>query len=409
MKISIRLLTFIAPSLEGFPLVVFLEHKGKQKKRRLGFSLEKHFLADEQIISFRHPDYDILMPIITELKVRARKIMLQKVEDIDQAITMLFNEDFANVKFLDFGRKLIDDMQTMAANLAKVKDIKSQNKLLGNAKVYENVLAQFGNFGTGVTLQNLDYDVLMRFRNYQLGIGNKKPTVHLYLRTLRAIYNKGVLTHRLSNNYPFKRVFDGLKTRSFDSRKKYIDRESLLVLERLELKTAKQKYLDLWLLQFYFGGCDLIDIYYLTKKQLRKGRIIFERTKVNGGNRIDLKVHPKAQRIIDKYANASDYLFEWGKERKTYTSFRRCVGKALVELQQENEIELLPDGGNLGIKVARHTFANIAKKLLIETDIIRELMGHERDEVDNYYKDKYPEIMRDMALFEIISSFECLK
>jgi hypothetical protein len=39
--------------------------------------------------------------------------------------------------------------------------------------------------------------------------------------------------------------------------------------------------------------------------------------------------------------------------------------------------------------VARHSFANRAKNLMIETDITRELMGHEHD--DNYYKDKYPE------------------
>jgi hypothetical protein len=29
-------------------------------------------------------------------------------------------------------------------------------------------------------------------------------------------------------------------------------------------------------------------------------------------------------------------------------------------------------------------------------------MGHERDDVDNYYKDKYPEAVRDQALFDII-------
>jgi hypothetical protein len=49
-----------------------------------------------------------------------------------------------------------------------------------------------------------------------------------------------------------------------------------------------------------------------------------------------------------------------------------------------------PDGGHIAVKVARHSFANRAN-LMIETDITRELMGHERDDVDNYYKDKYPE------------------
>jgi hypothetical protein len=50
--------------------------------------------------------------------------------------------------------------------------------------------------------------------------------------------------------------------------------------------------------------------------------------------------------------------------------------------------------------VARHSFANRAN-LMIETDITRELMGHERDDVDNYYKDKYPE-KRDLALLKLL-------
>jgi hypothetical protein len=29
-------------------------------------------------------------------------------------------------------------------------------------------------------------------------------------------------------------------------------------------------------------------------------------------------------------------------------------------------------------------------------------MGHERDDVDNYYKDKFPAEMRDKALMDII-------
>lgn len=71
-------------------------------------------------------------------------------------------------------------------------------------------------------------------------------------------------------------------------------------------------------------------------------------------------------------------------------------------MQVAENIEIQPDGGNLGIKIARHTFANLAKTLNIETDVIRELMGHQRNDVDNFYKDKYPEVIRDTALFGII-------
>ncbi|MNF80937.1 hypothetical protein D3C84_631910 [compost metagenome] len=299
-------------------------------------------------------------------------------------------------------------MKEMAAKMSKF-DSKGANKILGNVKVYNNVIAQFENFGKNISLQNLDYETLIHFKNYNISIGNSKSTIHLYLRTLRAIYGKGVLMHRLSDQKPFARVFEGLKTKSFDTRKKYLDRESISRLEKLNLLTAKQKYVDLFLLQFYFGGCDLIDLYYLKERQIRKGRVVFERTKTNTGNRIDLKVHPRAQKIIDKYRSTGEWLFPWNKEKTSYETFRRAYQRALIFVQQNEEIEVLPDGGHIAIKVARHSFANRAKNLMIETDITRELMGHERDDVDNFYKDKYPEKVRDLALFEIISPFECLK
>jgi hypothetical protein len=48
----------------------------------------------------------------------------------------------------------------------------------------------------------------------------------------------------------------------------------------------------------------------LKERQLRKGRIVFERTKTNTGTRIDLKLHPKAIAVIDRNkVTGSEWLF----------------------------------------------------------------------------------------------------
>jgi integrase len=106
--------------------------------------------------------------------------------------------------------------------------------------------------------------------------------------------------------------------------------------------------------------------------------------------------------ILAKYTGEGDWLFPYKKDNDSYITFRGVYQRALIYIQEKQEIEVLPDGGNIAVKVARHTFANLAKTMNIDTDIIRELMGHERDDVDNYYKDKYPEAIRDKALFDII-------
>lgn len=408
MKIEIKLITTRKETAEGFPLIVEVAHQNVRRTKTLAFCIEKHFVKDGSTISQKHPDYDLLAPLLMNLKIKARKIIMNRCKNVDDAFEELFAVDFSGIGFIEYANKLIAEMKQMA-DMMKKFDEKGANKILGNVKVYQNVVAQFENFAKNTTLQNLDYETIARFKTYNLSIGNSKSTINLYLRTIRAIYNKGILIHSLPDKKPFKTVFDGLRVKSYDSRKKYLDREGISKLEALNLSSAKQKYVDLFLLQFYFGGCDLIDLYYLKERQIRKGRVVFERTKTNSGNRIDLKVHPNAQKIINKYRSSDEWLFPWNKEKSSYETFRRAYQRALIYIQEKENIEVLPDGGNVAIKVARHSFANRAKTLMIESDVIRELMGHERDDVDNYYKDKYPEKVRDMALFEIISPFECLK
>jgi hypothetical protein len=87
---------------------------------------------------------------------------------------------------------------------------------------------------------------------------------------------------------------------------------------------------------------------------------------------------------------------------KQYEVFRRTYQRALIFIQKKTPAEVQPEWWPYCCKVARHSFAIVRKNLMIETDITRELMGHERDDVDNYYKDKYPEKC-GFGAFEIIS------
>ncbi|SHG28616.1 tyrosine-type recombinase/integrase [Flavobacterium johnsoniae] len=407
MKIEIKLLTSKKETAEGYPLVVEISHQNKRKQKTLCFCKEAHFLRDGKTVSSKHPDYDVIAPILMDLKIKAKKLILLSYTDVEKTFVELFSIDFSEILFLDYAKNLINEMKNLADRFGKLNDLKSKNKLLGTVKVYENVISQFMPFAGSVTLKNIDYEVLMRFRNYQVGIGNSKNTVHLYLRTLRAIYNKGILIHKIPDEKPFTGVFAQLKTKSFSNKKKYLDQNTILLLESLDLKSEKQKYVDLFLLQFYFGGCDLIDLYYLNKKQIRRGRVIFERTKTNTGTRIDLKVHPKAVVLLDKFVSQDENVFPFKKDRAAYETFRRTYQRGLIYVQKQYQIQVLPDGGNIGVKVARHTFATMGKNKMIDPDILRELMGHERDDVDNYYKDKYPEKVRDEALFKIIDVSIC--
>ena len=402
MTIQFKLLRAKKKTPDGYPLVVEISHCGKRKQKTVCFSHENHFTEAGKMVTHKHPDFDFLAPFIMDLKIRAKKVKLSGIVDVDQAMNELFRLEKKEVDLFMFGKELIAEMEDLMRQFEKKNDLTARNKIAGNIKVYKNAMLRFKEMFAVCKISDINYEMLMRFRNYHLGIGNKKTTVHLYLRTLRAIYHKCLLRHELPDKKPFTNVFVNLKVNSFSNKKKYITKEDVYCLEQYTAAGMNQKYIDLWLLQFYFGGCDLMDLYYLKKTHLRKGRVYFERSKTNTGQLIDLKIHPKAAAILEKFKNDTDFVIDGRKDVPGYTTYRRRYTRAIIEAQNALKIEVMPLGGNMGIKVARHTFANIAKNLLIEPDLIRELMGHERDAVDNYYKDRFPEKMRDEALFRII-------
>lgn len=401
MKISIALLDKEPLLADGYPLVIRATHRAKMVKRVLARCLPQHYSADAQTVTHRHPDYDILAPLIMDLKLRARKIELLGETCPKAAIEALFKKEASGITLAAFGADWIAEQQTLCAAYEKKGNVRERNKIAGNIKTVQYVLDQFTAAFGAVTVKALDYDVLMRYRKARHLEGNAPATVHLHLRTLRALYNKAVLQYGLPDAKPFRGVFNGLTLRSSQSRKKHLGKKTVQQIEALQLTGLKEKARDLWLLQFYFGGCDLTDVYHLKKTDIKAGRVRFMRGKTATGTVIDLKVHPKAAALLAKYPSADEWLLPWRKDVAGYTGFRRRVQGALTDLQTEYDIAV-NDGANLGIKTARHTFANIGKTLNIDEDLLRELMGHERNDVDNFYKDRYPEKKRDAALYRII-------
>lgn len=404
MKIEFELQDYRKEKPEGFPLVLKVVHQGQRVQRTLCYAKSNQYSDENKMVNHKHPDHDFLAPWMMDLKIKARKIKLSGITDIYKVMEELFRLDRTDTDFFVFADELTAEMEKLASVFDKQGNISARNKIMGNIKVYKGVMKRFGEMHRSCMISQIDYSLLMRFRNYHLGIGNQRSTVHLYLRTLRAIYNKCLLKYSIPDKKPFTGVFNGLKVKSYSNKKKYISKEDVQLLEGYFVAGESQKYIDLWLLQFYFGGCDLIDLYYLPKTSIRKNRVYFERSKTDTGMLIDLAIHEKAARLIEKFLqnNDSTYLVSGRKDVKGYEGYRRRYTKAIITAQNQLKIEIIPMGGNLGVKVARHTFANIAKNMMIDPDLIRELMGHERDGVDNYYKDRFPEKVRDEALFRIV-------
>jgi hypothetical protein len=100
----------------------------KHVKQNDSFCHEKHFIVDGSTISEKHPDYDVLAPILMNLKLKARKLILQNYTDIEKVYEELFAIDFSQIGFIDYAKSLIAEMEVMAAN--EKFDLKVPTKLL---------------------------------------------------------------------------------------------------------------------------------------------------------------------------------------------------------------------------------------------------------------------------------------
>ncbi|TDE28284.1 hypothetical protein E0I61_12190 [Flavobacterium ranwuense] len=84
-----------------------IAHQNKRKSKTITFCKANHFITDGKTISSKHPDYDILAPIIMELKIRARKLILSGIVDVEKTYQDMLAIDFSQIGFLDYADKLI--------------------------------------------------------------------------------------------------------------------------------------------------------------------------------------------------------------------------------------------------------------------------------------------------------------
>lgn len=376
----------------SFPVLVNLTHAGKRSVFSLKINIHKKDWNFDQELPKTSCKYFVA---VKKKKLLLESFMLDFVSG--ENITILQVKDsLLNVQAV----KLTSFLEFYEVYIVELKKAAK----IATALSYENACNQLKVYRKNLLFTEVDYNLLNGFKSWRLTEGNSKSTVHTYLRKHRAVYNEAVRRGLTENNKPFEGVFNGITVKSNRTKKRNITKDSVKKLEAFKDSAMfNQRAVDLWLLMFYFGGQDLKDIYYLEHSQINKNRVFFRRGKLGeNGYEFDLLITPKAQKIIDKYKVPGKYVFPWRKDFEGYKSFRDNLRRSMDKAQKITEIDVLPLGGYIRVKVARHTFATIGKQLFIEADLLRELMGHERNDVDTIYKDKYPQNVRDEAQLKII-------
>ncbi len=259
------------------------------------------------------------------------------------------------------------------------KFIARRNKT-GTANAYKETLAKISKYGDARRLRFEDITVawLKTFETRLRRDGLAVNSIARHLRDIRAVYNDAIDYDVVSlASYPFRRF----KITHEATAKRSLTIDQLRRLRDCPCEPAQEKYRDLFMLIFYLGGINLIDLLHV--KDITDGRIDYRRAKT--ATPYSIKVEPEAQAIIDKYRGENQLLFPLDK----YTNHKDFLHRMNKNLKEIGTTEIVSRrNGRPGKKKktgifpclstywARHSWASVAAELEIPIETISAMLGH---------------------------------
>ena len=286
------------------------------------------------------------------------------------------------------GRGLFDFMRRQVERL----------RGLGRARCSETMnctLRSFMQFrgGVDIRLDGLTKDVVEQYEAWLRAKGVKRNTSSFYMRNLRTAYKTAVDEGLTADGCPFRRVYTGVDK----TVKRAISLEQVRRIRQLDLgnRPALEFARDLLMFSFYMRGMSFVDMAFLRKKDVRGGRIVYQRKKT--GQELTIEVSPEAQELIAKFASQTRYLLpiitaEDGTERRQYKNRITMVNRNLKKIGSQVGLSI-----PLSTYVMRHSWATIAHDKGIELAVISEALGHDNEATTQIYLDSISTAKVDKA------------
>lgn len=305
--------------------------------------------------------------------------------------------------------KRITFKQAMSIVVAELRD----NGRWGTAHIYQATTRSFLSFlqSDNLLLCRITPALLKGYEEHLRQQGRQWNTIATYMRTLRALYNRGV-DRRWAPVVPrlFEHVYTGTRV---ESKRALTAQEMSKVLYAAEtcnnpLSTGnvQQQACLLFSLMFLLRGIPFVDLVYLRKEDYAAGVITYRRRKT--GRLLSVVVSPEARRVIDAFLSvnpSSPYLLplmqgvgDSEQRYRVYQSLLRQLNQSLKLLGRQLGLTT-----TLSSYAARHTWATMAYYCEIHPGIISEAMGHSSITVTETYLKPFRNERIDAANRQVIA------
>lgn len=274
-----------------------------------------------------------------------------------------------------------------------------KNNRAGNARVNQQALNVLDKEKSlDIPFTKLDYVFLKQMESAMLSRGTKLNSIGVYMRALRAVYNQAINADLVEYTYyPFRKY----KIKKETTLPHPISQVEMQRYFNLDIPNTSTLY-ESWLLGkliFMLGGINAADLFQLTEKNLKNGRVIYKRSKTK--KLYSIKLLPQAEEILNYFgAKNCSTLIGWLSEEELKNKTRRPYF-----LQQKMHLlnnHLKKIGVMIGSKeplrsyTFRYTIANLCKQMGYDVQLIAELLGHSYgNKVTGIYLEPYDKSLVD--------------
>lgn len=282
--------------------------------------------------------------------------------------------------------------------LETAKDLRAAQRF-GTARSYEGLVGILKVFNKQKDLKfnELNLDFLKRFERFHLSKkGNTQNGVASYMRTIKAIYNRGIKDDIIEREYyPFLKY--QIKLNPTEKRAIKVE----YIKKILELDLAKGhtlfNYRNYFILSYMTMGMSYIDMVFLKKGNIVDDRIKFQRRKTS--KIYDIKITDQMRVILKFYISKkkkNDFILPVLKRDTLELQYRdaqwglKRYNKGLKKIADLCGIE-----ENLTSYVSRHSFATHALFKNIPLTAISSMLGHSKLSTTQIYLKSLPSDVLD--------------
>ena len=329
-----------------------------------------------------------------------RRLRMQILAYLNRAAEI--SEGLEPFNFEQFGRKFLresGDGLHITTHYDEVFENLTKRGQVGTADTYRLSFRSLEDFVIhrknkrsldSLTFAEISPDFLKDFEQYMTeDKGRSLTTVSIYLRVLRAVFNKAIEEGEIPKEiYPFgKRKYQLPSPRNV---KKALSKEDLKKLLEAAPKTKDQeKARDFWFFSFACNGMNMKDIALMKRRNLSQDLSQFEfiREKTKNTSRGDMKsitlfLNGFAQEVLSKYGSLDmgqdSLIFDIvspgaspEQQKREVKAFTRFVNQHMKKLAESLGVD-----SRISTYWARHSFATNAIRKGASMEFIQESLGH---------------------------------